>query len=82
VKNESDQLLELKTSKDILDEISVKAITKLAFPDGSFDEKTLKLATELGYDTFYGVMRNEMFPEVKSRKGLYTDEPWYYQLAH
>lgn len=80
-KNEADQYAQLKTSKEILEKITGKTIPDLAFPDGSYDETTLKLGIDLGYTNFYGVLRNETLPLIKSRKGLYTDEPWYYQLA-
>jgi peptidoglycan/xylan/chitin deacetylase (PgdA/CDA1 family) len=80
-KNEADQYVQLKISKEILEKITGNTIPDLAFPDGSYDETTIKLAIDLGYTNLYGVIRNETLPLIKSRKGLYTDEPWYHQLA-
>jgi hypothetical protein len=71
---------EISTSLRILTDICSGDISCLAFPDGSYNENTLQVCSELRIPILFGVVtRNDM--RVIPRTGLYTDGSWKYQLA-
>ncbi|MEY3397651.1 MAG: hypothetical protein RL220_245 [Bacteroidota bacterium] len=74
------QRKEISTSLRILTDICSGDISCLAFPDGSYNENTLQVCSELRIPILFGVVtRNDM--RVIPRTGLYTDGSWKYQLA-
>ncbi len=75
---------EMRTSKNYLENIIQEEVCSIAFPDGSYNLDTLKVANEIGFSNLLAVNFNnpkdEKVSNLKDRIGVYQDRSWIEQL--
>ena len=69
--SEKEVVIELETSKKLLENILGKQVNSLCFPEGKFSNKVIKIAQKYGYNSIYsslpGFYFNDFLPNVKRR---------------
>jgi peptidoglycan/xylan/chitin deacetylase (PgdA/CDA1 family) len=60
--------LELKTSKDLLEQATGKVINEIAYPDGSYDDRVKDIAEKVGY--LYQLAVNYRLPDDSADKRI------------
>jgi peptidoglycan/xylan/chitin deacetylase (PgdA/CDA1 family) len=75
---------EMMGSKEYLEDAIQHEVDSIAFPDGSYSESTLDLATGCGYSKLlavnYRLDSDRSDPRILNRFGLYNDRSYIEQL--